>query len=469
MGSLVVGLTIVAVVVAILAQVAQAAWAILAWRAAQRPHREAPRRPVGSAWSGVGGPDGGVSILIPALNEGVVIADAVRNALTQDYDRFEVIVVSDGSTDDTVAQLVAAFDLTPDRLTPTADLATGEILGVWRSRRDQRLVVIDKRGGGGKAATTNAALNFASYPWVVVRDADELMAPDVLSRCMAAVEAQSRSVVAVGATLLPTQGVVLDGARVASCSISRNPWVACQTVEYLIAFFLARPALASLGALPFVSGGFGLFRRDALLAIDGFAPGHLGEDLDTCLRLHRWHLERGLDYVVLQVPAAVVWTEFPADRAQLRRQRLRWHRGLRAAIVDHRRMLRPRYRRAGIIGFGSLLVLEWVGALVEGAGWMVVLLLAIAGVLDGPTVLALVAMLTAASCATAATALGLLVAQLPQYRSPRTVLQLACWTVITALGYRQLTLWWRLRSLRGDGIEWGVMTRSGFQTGAATA
>jgi cellulose synthase/poly-beta-1,6-N-acetylglucosamine synthase-like glycosyltransferase len=444
-----------------LTQLSQLSWALLAGHGRARSSTEV------LVTSRAMGEVDGVSMIIAAHNEAVVIVEAVENALVHDYPHLQVLVVSDGSTDDTVARLRQRFDLRPARLASMGSLPSGEILATWRAPDDPRLVVLELRGGGGKAGAVNAGINHAIHPWVAVRDADEVLAPDVISRCMDAVVGHADRVVAVGTTLLPSNGLVVRDGTVCASPVAFNPWVGFQTVEYLAAFMLARPALSSLGALPFVSGGFGLFSRDALVAVGGFVPGHLGEDLDVSLRLHRWHRERGLPYSMVQVPEAIVYTEFPSQRAVLRRQRVRWHRGLREAVKDHRVMLHRRYRRSGLVGFGSLYTMEWLGAFVEGFGWLALAAFAAAGVIEVPTAAAMVLAVTGLSSAMVAVAIVRAVVLAPHFRSLRSIALLATWTALSGFGYRQLTLWWRLRALMGSGHDWGVMTRRGF--GAAPA
>ncbi len=219
---------------------------------------------------------------------------------------------------------------------------------MWRSRTEPRLLVVDKDPSGAKADGSNCAINFSTKPWVAVMDADELVDPTAVLRCMAQATYTPGNVVAVGVTLLPTNECEIIDRRVVRSMVARNPWVGLQTIEYLGAFCISRPGMSEIGAMPIVSGGFGLFRRDVLLAVGGYEHGSLGEDLDLVVRIHRHHLEREIPYRIIQVPEAVVWTEFPPNRAVLRRQRIRWHRGLRQVMDAHRVVVgRPRYGALG--------------------------------------------------------------------------------------------------------------------------
>ena len=214
--------------------------------------------------------------IMPAYNEEMMIAHTVASALDQDYSNLEVVVVNDGSKDNTVGILLDTFDMAevPQEASPPP-IETKHVRGVYRSKKDPRFVLVDKDPSGAKADGSNAGINAARHPWIVVMDADEFMENDVISRCMAEVVNAPDHVVAVGTSLLPANDIVIDGTTIVDREVSTNYWVGCQLIEYLTAFLVARPGLAHLSALPIVSGGFGLFKREAVLEIGGYKHGHL--------------------------------------------------------------------------------------------------------------------------------------------------------------------------------------------------
>ena len=230
----------------------------------------------------------GISLIMPAYNEEVVIVETVRSALANHYPTIEVIVVSDGSKDRTVAVCVEAFDLIKVPSSPQpGPIPTKDVRAVYRSQGLPSIVVVDKGPSGAKADGSNCGLNFAQMPWVGVMDADELIDPDALVHAMTEVLYTPGNVVACGVTLLPSNEATVENGRVVASPVPRNYWVGCQLIEYLNSYLVAKPGMNELKAMPNISGGFGLFRRDVITAVGGYAHGSLGEDMDMVTRIHR--------------------------------------------------------------------------------------------------------------------------------------------------------------------------------------
>ena len=412
----------------------------------------------------------GVSMVVPAFNEELLIVDAVRSLFEQDYPDIEVIVVSDGSTDATVQQLVDAFDMNR-MLGPVVHgpIPTKPIRAVYRSKSEPRIVVVDKDPSGSKADGSNCAINYASKAWCAVMDADELVDRQAVLKCMTAAMSTPGNVVGVGVTLLPTNHCEVHNWQVTKAISSTNAWVGFQTIEYLGAFLLSRPGMSLVGALPIVSGGFGVFRRDALERVGGYTHGSLGEDLDIVVRLHRMFLEAGEVYRIIQVPEAVVWTQFPDSYAVLKRQRVRWHRGLRQVIVAHGCTVgRRRYSMFGTRGMAHLFVFEWLGVMVEGLGYVLTVVLVALGMIRPLAIIPIFCAAQAFGTCVTVMSVRTCARALNVYRGKRNMARLLMWAVLSQFGYHQLSVWWRLRSLFKGGTGWGVMPRHAFGTAAQT-
>ena len=116
-----------------------------------------------------------ITLIVPAHNEEMTIAPALRSLLALDYPALEVVVVNDGSSDATLEELTRQFRLLHTDLLCVAEIATKPVRGLYMSQEDPRLLVVDKEAGGSKADAVNAGLNAASSPYICVVDADAVL------------------------------------------------------------------------------------------------------------------------------------------------------------------------------------------------------------------------------------------------------------------------------------------------------
>ena len=291
-----------------------------------------------------------ISILAPAFNEEATIEDSVRSLLALYYPNLEIVVVNDGSRDDTIAVLTECFELVgiPSVLEPR--VSTKAVRQLYRSRTHPNLVVADKENGG-KADALNVALNLASGDLVCAIDADTLIEPDALQR-MVRPFLSSDTVVAAGGTIRVANGSVIRRGRIVDTNAPRHALAGFQAIEYLRAFLFGRLGWNRLGGNLIISGAFGLFDREAVLDIGGYAHDTVGEDMELVIRLRRRGYETGGPSDVDFVPDPVAWTEVPESLRVLGRQRDRWHRGLCDVLWRHRKVLFN--RRYGSMGWVAL-------------------------------------------------------------------------------------------------------------------
>ena len=413
-----------------------------------------------------------IALLAPAYNEAQTIENSTRSLLALDYPEFEIIVINDGSKDDTLGVLTRAFALASVERDYDAPLAHAPIRAIYRSAVSERLIVIDKENGG-KADALNAGLNLARAPLVCSMDADSILEPDALLRAAQPFVEDPQNVIATGGTVRIANGCIVSEGRVTEVGVSTNIWALLQTVEYLRAFLLARLAWSKIGALTIVSGAFGLFRRSVLIEIGGYALKTVGEDMELIVRLHRHFREQKRPYRIAFVPEPVCWTEAPETLSVLARQRARWQRGALETFTKHRDMLfNPRYGRVGALGLGQVLLFDVMGPIIELGGYVLMPLLWLLGLLSVDYMLAYLALTFALGVAISVGSLALEEAELRRFPKARDLIVLALAAVLENFGYRQLNSYWRLCGLWqwARGVQsWGEMSRRGFRSAAVSA
>jgi cellulose synthase/poly-beta-1,6-N-acetylglucosamine synthase-like glycosyltransferase len=256
-----------------------------------------------------------VSILVPAYNEAPSIVASLRSLLTSQFVEFEVVVINDGSTDETMAALTDAFGLVKVGRVPRSNISTQLVHGVYTSPLEPRVVVIDKVNGG-KADALNAGINHAVYPLFCAIDADTMLDADALSRLVWEFQAAPETV-AVGGIVRIVNGSEFEDGRLARVRTPRNLLANLQIIEYLRAFLGGRIGWSKSGMLLIISGAFGLFRRDVCVEVGGYDPTTVGEDAELVLRLHRHQREHQRPCRITFFPDPICWTECPEDLGTL--------------------------------------------------------------------------------------------------------------------------------------------------------
>lgn len=385
-----------------------------------------------------------VALLIPAFDEEDSIVAGLRSLLSLQYPDFAVVAINDGSTDNTLRRLITSFHLRPVvGLAYEALVPHEPIRGIYKSTDHKNLVVIDKVRGG-KADALNAGINLSTAPLVCAIDGDSLLDHDALLRIVQPFIDDPGRTVAVGGTIGITNGCRIELGRV-RVGLPRTFLGLVQTVEYLRAFLMARVAWSRMQSLLIISGAFGVFARSALVAVGGFSRETVGEDFEVIVKIHRYMLDRRIDYRISFLADPICWTEAPENFRDLGRQRSRWQRGALETFFKHKDMLfRPRYGRIGTLGFGQCLITDVVGPPLEVLGYCVVPLAWATGILSIDYLLAFLALTFVFGTFVSVSSLIFEELQLRRFPHARDLLILAFIAVVENLGYRQLNNIWRL-------------------------
>ncbi len=248
-----------------------------------------------------------VAVLVPAYNEEKVIVRTVRAVLASTYPNLRVIVIDDGSRDETLEVTRRAF---------AAEEAAG------------RVVILTKPNFGKAEALDYGLQHLQGEEIFVGIDADTVIAPDAIGRL-------------VPHFLNPKVGAVAGNAKVGN---RVNLWTRWQALEYITSQNFERRALNTLGAVSVVPGALGAWRTSAVLEAGGYHTDTVAEDADLTMAL----LQRG--YRVQYEDMALAYTEAPVNANGLMRQRFRWSFGILQSVWKHR----SAFTRKGVLGWVAL-------------------------------------------------------------------------------------------------------------------
>jgi len=321
----------------------------------------------------------GVSIVAPAYNEGKTIVDNVNSLLGLDYPNFEVVIVNDGSKDDTLEILIHNFDLeeVPYEYVPRIHCKPFKRLFRSSNPAYRRLTVVDKVNGGTKADAVNAGLNVIRTPYLINTDVDCILSRDAIKQCIFPI-LQDNTIIAVSGTMSMSNGSIVENGQLVDIRPSNQPIPLFQDLEYKRSFLIGKMGWSQINAMNNVSGGYGLFSTEVVLSAGGYASDSFAEDMDIITRMMGYCLEQQRPYRVVQIPHTCCWTEGPSTVKVLKRQRNRWGRGLIQHMWKHKYMLfNPKYKMLGLVTLPYTLVFEFLAPIIEGVGLLTLLFLII--------------------------------------------------------------------------------------------
>jgi len=417
-----------------------------------------------------------ISIIAPAYNEMANIIESTNSLLNQRYPDFELIVVNDGSKDETLNTLITYYNLEKRDMLVRKRLPTRALRGIYTNKNIPNLIVVDKMNGG-KADSLNMGLNVASKEYFCGIDADSLLEGDALLRAVAVMIDSPHESVAAGGNICPVNGCTVERGYLDNITLPKNFIARLQSLEYMRAFMAGRVGWAHMNLLLIISGAFGIFNRERTIRTGGYLTKSgryrkdtVGEDMELVVRISRYMREMKLPYSVDYAFNANCWTEVPETWKVLHRQRDRWHRGLVDILLFHRKLIaNPRYGRLGMAAMLYYFLFEMIGPFIEAQGLLMVIISALVGLLNVPTALLLFNATILMGVFVSLSAV--FVADMDRHvYGRRDVLRLLWMAVLENFGPRQAISFWRVSgffSSMKKSKGWGAQVRKGFTPGAA--
>ncbi|WP_017495707.1 glycosyltransferase family 2 protein [Flavobacterium sp. WG21] len=326
-----------------------------------------------------------LSLIAPAYNEGFTIEENVKSLLSLNYNQYEVIVVNDGSKDNSMELLIHTYDLVLTELSFHQQIETKKIRGLYTSRNAafKKLIVVDKENGG-KADALNAGLNIAQNPYVVCIDVDCILDKDsLLKLAKPFLESNEQRIIATGGVVRIANQCIIKNGRLIEVNVPDVMLSRIQVLEYLRAFLLGRMAWERLDGLLLISGAFGAFDKEIALLSGGYSTKTVGEDMELVVRMRRYMLENKLPYSVRYIPDPLCWTEAPEDFKIFKKQRSRWMRGTIETLSFHKKMfLNPKYKLLGMLSIPYWTLFEFLAPGIEFTGLVITIIFFAFGLLN---------------------------------------------------------------------------------------
>ncbi len=309
-----------------------------------------------------------VSIVVPAYNEEITVVETVKSLLSLEYDLYEIIVVDDGSKDETSKKLIEAFDMKEIKRPIHRKIACQPVEFIYECYTEKVSLTLIRKKNGGKADALNMGINASKYPYFICMDADSVLQYDSLSKIVQPI-LEEKNIVAVGGAVRPANNVQLKHGRVIEYHLPKKIIPCMQLLEYDRSFLASRILFDKFNGSLIISGAFGIFKKDTVVSVGGYDHGTMGEDMELVVKLHKYCISNKMDYKIAYATDAICWSQVPESLKDLKKQRKRWHLGLFQSMWKHRvLMANPKFGLVGLISYLYFLFYELLSPFIEVFG-----------------------------------------------------------------------------------------------------
>ncbi|GAA0091856.1 glycosyltransferase family 2 protein [Paraclostridium bifermentans] len=404
-----------------------------------------------------------VSILVPAYNEEETICDCVESLSYVDYPEYEIVVIDDGSNDDTSNKLINKFELkkVPRPIRRLVKCKNEQFIYEGYIKDGIKLTLV-KKENGGKADALNMGINVSKYPLFISLDADSILQRDSISNIVMPFM-EDDTTIAVGGSIKVANQVVLDKGQVIKVMPPKKILTIFQTIEYYRVFLTTRVWFNSFNGNLIISGAFGLFKKNAVLNVGGYDTDTVGEDMDLVVKLHSFYRKNKIKYKIKYEYKAICWSQVPEKLKDLKGQRRRWHIGLITSLNSHRYIfLNPKYGLVGIFSFLYFVVYEMFSCIIDVFGLIIILISYFSGLLNLKFLITFLFIYIFYSVIISLTAIILENYMFKYILKLSTLLKLMLFAFLESFGYRQLCSWYRITGFIGyrkRKYQWNKISR----------
>lgn len=315
-----------------------------------------------------------ISIIVPAHNEEITVVDTVKSLLELEYDKYEIIVVDDGSQDSTSASLIEYFEMHRVHRPIKKLIKCKNEEFVYETILKNIQITVVKKKNGGKSDALNMGINVSQYPYFICIDADSMLQRDSLKKIVAPIMERA-DIAACGGLIRISNDTEFEKGKIKKYKMPKNILAAMQVLEYDRSFFASRIMLDGFNGNLIISGAFGLFKKELVIAVGGYDTKTVGEDMELVMKLHVFCKMHGIKYWIKYVPDAICWSQAPEKMGDLIKQRKRWHIGLFQSMIKNKEMfLNLKFGMISLISYLYFLIYELLSPVIEMVGIIVTII-----------------------------------------------------------------------------------------------
>lgn len=323
-----------------------------------------------------------LSILVPVHNEQYTIIESVKSLLKVNYNKYEIIIINDGSSDNTLNNLIKEFKLKKTDLKINNVVDCKPIRCVYKSEIFHNILVVDK-DYGGKSDALNCGINICKYDLFICLDGDTILEENALQKMVLPFIKNPKEVIAVGGTIRIINGSKINNGVIINQQISNKLLVLMRCISYIEIFNIRRISWSFLNGLVVLPGAFSIFKKSTVIEAGGYRSNTLTEDKELILRLHKSLRKQSKKYKIVHNLEACAWTQVPDTIQEVKKQRIRLQKGSIACDFLYKRFfLNPKYGLLGLITFPCEVIDDILDPLLKPTGYLLIITLLLFGKLD---------------------------------------------------------------------------------------
>ena len=303
-----------------------------------------------------------ITIIAPVLNAQNTIVNQVRALLALQYNNFDIVVVNDGSTDNTFGSLQKFFQLEAVDYAVWEQIKSKEVFAYYKSKNPafSKLTVIDK-AHGGKADALNAGINTSEKDFILCLERDCFFHKNLLLKLIKPFLEEEKQVIAVGATVQVANSCEKVNGNIVKINFPKKVWPGFLAIEYFKSFLVERLSWSRLNGIHEVSGGVNLFNKDILIKSGGYNSKTLKAGFELVVRMCRYMHDNDLEYKLVYLPDTLCWVESPCDLSSLGQERKDFAAGnFQTFKLNKDLFFNPKYGILGLLNFPFWFLKEWV-------------------------------------------------------------------------------------------------------------
>ncbi len=390
-----------------------------------------------------------VSVISPVANIQDDVVDHVRALLALQYNNFDIIVVNDGSTDNTLQNLRDFYQLEAVDFVSYEQIKTQPVQAYYKSRNlaFSKLTVIDK-ARGGEPDSLNAGLNASQSDLVLCIETHCVLDKNSLLKLVKPFLEEKTRVIAVGAAVHVANSGGRHKGHLLSTSFPKKLLPAFQAIEYFKSYLLERLTWSRLNGIHPISGAVGLFDKEILTECGGYSTKTSKEGFELMVRMSKYMHDNNLKYRTVYIPDPLCWIQAPARFSALSKQKNAWARGNFQTFWLHRDLFFNRkYGSLGLINFPFLFFLEGIIPLMKLLGVLVISGLVFTGQVNREYLGLLLAMIYLFAVFLSAVSVLFEERSYRPYSSLRDISKILVLIFIAPLIYHPLTVYWKIAAL----------------------